>query len=72
MTQTSPSGPKQLASDRPIGHIEAVFEFYDAMPTGVSVAADGRIFINFPRWAMIRHSRSARSATARLFPIQTR
>jgi sugar lactone lactonase YvrE len=50
MTQTSPSGPKQLASDRPIGHIEAVFEFYDAMPTGVSVAADGRIFINFPRW----------------------
>jgi sugar lactone lactonase YvrE len=41
---------EQLASDRPIGHIEPVFEFYDAMPTGVSVAVDGRIFINFPRW----------------------
>jgi len=41
---------KQLPSDRPIGHIEPVFEFYDAMPTGVTVAADGRIFINFPRW----------------------
>lgn len=39
-----------LASDRSIGTIEPVFEFYDAMPTGVSVAADGRIFINFPRW----------------------
>lgn len=39
-----------LASDRPIGKIESVFEFHDAMPTGVSVAADGRIFINFPRW----------------------
>jgi sugar lactone lactonase YvrE len=50
MTQTSMNGPKQVASDRPIGHIEPVFEFYDAMPTGVSVAADGRIFINFPRW----------------------
>jgi sugar lactone lactonase YvrE len=41
---------KHLASGRPIGSIEPVFEFYDAMPTGVSVAADGRIFINFPRW----------------------
>jgi sugar lactone lactonase YvrE len=41
---------KHLASDRPIGKIESVFEFYDAMPTGVSVAADGRVFINFPRW----------------------
>jgi sugar lactone lactonase YvrE len=41
---------KHLTSDRPIGKIESVFEFYDAMPTGVSVAADGRIFINFPRW----------------------
>jgi sugar lactone lactonase YvrE len=27
-----------------------VFEFYDAMPTGVTVAHDGRIFVNFPRW----------------------
>jgi sugar lactone lactonase YvrE len=41
---------RHLASDRPIGSIEPVFEFHDAMPTGVSVAADGRIFVNFPRW----------------------
>ena len=45
-----PGSAKHLASDRPIGKIEPVFEFYDAMPTGVSVAADGRIFVNFPRW----------------------
>lgn len=53
MTLKAPSASgsaKHLASDRPIGKIEPVFEFYDAMPTGVSVAADGRIFINFPRW----------------------
>jgi sugar lactone lactonase YvrE len=41
---------RQLPSDRPIGHIEPVFEFYDDMPTGVTVASDGRIFVNFPRW----------------------
>ncbi len=39
-----------LASDRTIGHIEPIFAFYDAMPTGVTVAPDGRIFVNFPRW----------------------
>jgi sugar lactone lactonase YvrE len=39
-----------LASDRPIGHLEPVFEFHGEMPTGVTVAADGRIFVNFPRW----------------------
>jgi sugar lactone lactonase YvrE len=41
---------EHLPSDRTIGKIEPVFEFYDAMPTGVSVARDGRIFVNFPRW----------------------
>jgi sugar lactone lactonase YvrE len=39
-----------LAVDRVIGNIEPIFRFYDAMPTGVTVAADGRIFVNFPRW----------------------
>jgi sugar lactone lactonase YvrE len=46
----SSTAAEHLASDRTIGKIEPVFEFYDAMPTGVSVAADGRIFVNFPRW----------------------
>ena len=49
-TSTSHSKASTVATDRPIGQIESVFEFYDDMPTGVSVAADGRIFINFPRW----------------------
>ncbi|ULK97256.1 gluconolaconase [Bradyrhizobium sp. I71] len=37
-------------TDRPIGDIEPVFEFRDDMPTGVTVARNGRIFVNFPRW----------------------
>jgi sugar lactone lactonase YvrE len=49
-TAKEQAAAKQLASDRSIGKIEPVFAFYDAMPTGVSVAADGRIFVNFPRW----------------------
>ncbi|MBB6144495.1 sugar lactone lactonase YvrE [Silvibacterium bohemicum] len=40
----------KIATDRSIGSIEPVFRFFDAMPTGVTVAADGRIFLNFPRW----------------------
>jgi sugar lactone lactonase YvrE len=50
MTRQSSHAAAQLASDRPIGHIEPVFAFHDAMPTGVTVAPDGRIFVNFPRW----------------------
>lgn len=40
----------RVPTDRPIGDIEPVFEFRDDMPTGVTVADNGRIFINFPRW----------------------
>ena len=29
---------------------EVVFEFHDQMPTGVTVADDGRIFVCYPRW----------------------
>jgi sugar lactone lactonase YvrE len=39
-----------LPAERTIGRIEPVFAFQDAMPTGVSVAPNGRIFVNFPRW----------------------
>lgn len=41
---------KTLPAERTIGHIEPVFEFYDAMPTGVTRAPNGRIFVNYPRW----------------------
>ncbi len=33
-----------------IGAIETVATFPDAMPTGVTVAPNGRIFVNYPRW----------------------
>jgi sugar lactone lactonase YvrE len=32
------------------GELERIHEFYDEMPTGVSVSETGRIFINFPEW----------------------
>jgi hypothetical protein len=40
----------ELPTEHTIGRIEAVFEFRGAMPTGVSVAPNRRIFVNFPRW----------------------
>jgi sugar lactone lactonase YvrE len=42
--------PESLPAERRVGELEQVFAFTDAMPTGVSVARDGRIFVNFPRW----------------------
>jgi sugar lactone lactonase YvrE len=39
-----------LPAARTIGNIEPIFAFHGAMPTGVTVTADGRIFVNFPRW----------------------
>ena len=46
----SPVALSALPSDRPIGHPEVVATFNGAMPTGVTVAESGRIFVNFPRW----------------------
>ena len=37
--------------DEPIGTLETVHSFDDGpMPTGVSVSATGRVFVNFPKW----------------------
>ena len=41
---------QDLARERVVGAIELVASFNGAMPTGVTVANDGRIFLNFPRW----------------------
>src|ERR1700691_3592175 len=41
---------QELATDRSIGKLEVVATFSGAMPTGVTVANNGRIFVNFPRW----------------------
>jgi sugar lactone lactonase YvrE len=50
ITPVAISSEHSFAVDRVIGNIEPIFRFYDAMPTGVTVAADSRIFVNFPRW----------------------
>jgi sugar lactone lactonase YvrE len=41
---------KNLPSDAPVGELEPVAHFNDAMPTGVTVSHQGRIFVNFPKW----------------------
>jgi sugar lactone lactonase YvrE len=40
----------QLPSEQPAGMLEPVAYFHDAMPTGVTVSQEGRIFVNFPKW----------------------
>jgi sugar lactone lactonase YvrE len=41
---------RELPRARPFGRPEPVALFFGAMPTGVTVSASGRIFVNFPRW----------------------
>jgi sugar lactone lactonase YvrE len=41
---------EQLPSEQPVGMLEPVAYFHDAMPTGVTVSQEGRIFVNFPKW----------------------
>ncbi len=41
---------QDLATDRAVGELQAVATFSGPMPTGVTVANDGRIFVNFPKW----------------------
>src|ERR671939_624614 len=41
---------KDLPADEPIGVLEPVAHFHGAMPTGVTVSHQGRIFVNFPKW----------------------
>jgi sugar lactone lactonase YvrE len=42
--------PATLPSDKPAGALELVASFEGSMPTGVTVAPNGRIFVNYPRW----------------------
>lgn len=39
-----------LPEEKKVGTLEQVASFTDSMPTGVTVAQDGRIFVNYPRW----------------------
>jgi sugar lactone lactonase YvrE len=40
----------QLPAEGSVGSAELVHAFADQMPTGVTVADDGRIFVCYPRW----------------------
>lgn len=40
----------KLPKEKCFGDLESVFSFYGAMPTGVSISEEGRIFVNFPKW----------------------
>ena len=39
-----------LPLEKYFGQLELVYEFYGAMPTGVTVSETGRIFVCFPKW----------------------
>lgn len=43
-------GTQELPVDEPLGTLEPVAHFNGAMPTGVTVSHQGRIFVNFPKW----------------------
>jgi sugar lactone lactonase YvrE len=42
--------PRELPADEPLGALEPIAYFNGAMPTGVTVSHQGRIFVNFPKW----------------------
>lgn len=46
----TPLRAQDLPADEPTGALEPVAYFNGAMPTGVTVSQQGRIFVNFPRW----------------------
>jgi hypothetical protein len=41
---------QKLQADEPLGTLEPVALFDGAMPTGVTVSHQGRVFVNFPKW----------------------
>jgi sugar lactone lactonase YvrE len=41
---------EELPADEPLGTLEPVAYFNGAMPTGITVSHQGRIFVNFPKW----------------------
>lgn len=41
---------QEIPIGEPIGILEPVAYFNEAMPTGVTVSHKGRIFVNFPKW----------------------
>ncbi|MFS0699021.1 L-dopachrome tautomerase-related protein [Cellulomonas sp. 179-A 4D5 NHS] len=44
------SGSTGQATDQPVATLELVHAFEGPMPTGVTVSARGRVFVNYPLW----------------------
>jgi hypothetical protein len=40
----------ELPVEQPVGELEVAVRFHGAMPTGVTMSHQGRIFVNFPKW----------------------
>jgi hypothetical protein len=40
----------ELPAEEPVGSLEPIAHFNEAMPTGVTVSQKGCIFVNFPKW----------------------
>jgi sugar lactone lactonase YvrE len=49
-TETPVAPEQELPAEVAVGKLEQVHHFKDAMPTGVTVSHQGRIFVNFPKW----------------------
>ena len=47
---TAQTATQKTIQDTTVGHLETVATFNGAMPTGVTVSRENRIFVNFPRW----------------------
>ena len=50
MSRNNRRNYQALPADEPLGALEPVAYFNGAMPTGVTVSQQGRIFVNFPKW----------------------
>jgi sugar lactone lactonase YvrE len=50
MVNVEQTPAKELPAEEPLGLLEPVTYFDNAMPTGVTVSQQGRIFVNFPKW----------------------
>ena len=44
---------KDLPAYERLGVLEPVAHFHGAMPTGVTISHQGRIFVNFPKWGEV-------------------
>lgn len=70
MSNNSRQEQKNLPSDEPVGELEPVAHFHGAMPTGVTVSHQGRIFITFQSGATKSHLQSQKYVTEMRFHIQ--